>query len=175
MSENTPPVPDDSVVAWRERVGGYLTRLSEVNETIDLILDETRVGTVNVDSDEVERSRAELTEAIGRLEEMLTRREELLTDPAAPKKGITLRDKLRSTRHIDDARLLNRCDQISAAIELTRERSLALFVCQFHLASLGEDLINLLSGASGPATYQAGGSIAKRDQSSGGGLFNEAA
>lgn len=174
MSDNSQPKSITSVEAWRERVAAYLGLLAEVNETIDLILDETRVGTVNVRSEEVERSREELTEAIGRLEEMLAQRQELLTDPAAPKKGITLRDKLMSTRHIDDARLLKRCDEVSAAIELTRERCLALFVCQFHLASLGQDLINLLSGATGPATYQAGGAMAKRDQS-GGGLFNEAA
>ncbi|SRR6056297_743608 len=161
---------------WNRRVEEYVQRLAEVNETIDLILDDTRVGTLNVRPEEVEASREALVEAIGRLEAMLPEREDLLRDDDAPKTGITLREKLLSTRRIDDAALARRCDEVSAQIELTRERAISLFVCHFHLAALGQDLIDLLSGQAGPTTYgKQIGQPGNRQRESGGGLFNEAA
>lgn len=161
---------------WNVRVERYLDQLAEVNETIDLILDETRVGTRRVAPEEVDRSRQELTTAIGRLESMLPLREELLRADDAPEHGQTLREKLLSTRHIDDARIAMRCETVSKRLDTTRERAVALFVCQYHLANLGQDLIELLSGAATPKTYE--GQLGKpqpRRPDSGGGLFNEAA
>ena len=165
-----------SKATWNDRVLAYVEHLAEVNESIDLILDETRVGTLNVRPEEIEASREALTAAVTRLEAMLPERETLLRDDEAPKLGITLREKLLATRRIEDAALARRCEEVSRQVELTRERAISLFVCHFHLASLGQDLIDLLSGQSAPSTYgEKIGQPGKSNHESGGGLFNEAA
>ncbi|WP_168564094.1 hypothetical protein [Crateriforma spongiae] len=161
---------------WQQRVADYAERLAEINESIDLILDETRVGTVNVKSEELKASQDALSAQVQNLQNMLAEREELLAADDAVGSGTTLRARLMSTRRIDDARLAKRLDEVGRQIEVTRERSVALFVCQYHLANLGQELIRLLSGSTGGDTY--GHKIGKPDTTErgrGGGLFNEAA
>lgn len=155
---------------WTERVEDYVHQLQQTAETIDLILDETRLSTTQVNSPEVEASTQELVTAIGQLERLVHTRETLLTAADAPAVGITLTEKLFSTRKIDDARLAKHCQTVAKEVETTHQRAVALFVCQYHLSQLGSELLQLLSGSTAPDTYGQ-----ERRAHPSGGIFNDAA
>ena len=155
---------------WTERVEDYVHQLQQTAETIDLILDETRLATTEVNSPEVEASTQELLGAVGQLEKLVETRETLLRAGDAPAAGLTLSEKLFSTRRIDDARLAKQCREVAKQVETTHQRAVSLFVCQYHLSQLGSELLQLLSGSAAPDTYGQ-----ERRPSSGGNLFNDAA
>ncbi len=159
---------------WFERVEAYLDELERTATTIDMILDETRVYTVNVQGGKVSESTRQLQENLVKLEEMIAQRELLLRDPDAPQRGLTLSTKLLGTLRIEDARLAKRCRELSATIEMAHTRAVSLFVCQYHLADLTTDLVLTLTRTSAPQTYQSS-ATAKVPIKGGGGLFNEAA
>lgn len=167
----TSQLPNETMKPWRDRVADYVDELAEVAETIDLILDETRVRTMGLRTEEVDASTAQLVSAINDLETMVERRDQLIRDPDAPKSGLSLSEKLLYTRKIDDARLARRCGEVAEVIATTHQRATALFVCQYHLSELQRDLLNRLAGATGPQTYSKNG----QKPQGGTGLFNEAA
>ena len=167
----TSQLPNETTKPWRDRVADYVDELAEVAETIDLILDETRVRTMGLRAEEVDASTTQLISAINELETMVERRDQLIRDPDAPKSGLSLSEKLLYTRKIDDARLARRCGEVAEVIATTHQRATALFVCQYHLSELQRDLLNRLAGATGPQTYSKDG----RKPQGGTGLFNEAA
>lgn len=173
---------------WNERVGDYVDRLAALTEELDDRLDAIRMPPLRPDgesgagSGSARRSAAEsaadapagleeLAELVRRLETFVGERETLLAADDAPRQGWTLTEKLLGTRRIDDARLAKRCRETSERIQTTHQRAVSLFVCQFHLANFGNDLLKRLSGAPETTTY--GGGQPTRGQ--GGGLFNDAA
>ncbi|MCM2370456.1 hypothetical protein [Aporhodopirellula aestuarii] len=169
---NTPqPADQPQSLIWRERVAQYVDEISEVAETIDLILDETRIRTVGLRPNEVDASTAQLVVAITDLEKMVEKRDHLLRAEDAPPKGLSLSEKLLSTRKIDDARLARRCGEVAEMIATTHQRATALFVCQYHLSEFQRDVLQRLAGASAPQTYNRSGQKPKPTS----GLFNEAA
>ncbi|MBB3207789.1 hypothetical protein FHS27_003616 [Rhodopirellula rubra] len=165
--------PADSTVpqSWRERVATYVDEIAQVAETIDLILDETRIRTVGLRPNEVDASTTQLIAAISDLEKMVERREALLRAEDAPTKGLSLSEKLLSTRKIDDARLARRCGEVAEMIATTHQRATALFICQYHLSEFQRDVLQRLTGATAPQTYNRSGQKPKPSS----GLFNEAA
>ncbi len=154
---------------WNLRVSAYLDKLETATESIDLILDDMKLSTTNVEAAELTASTQQLTLAIETLAELIQQRETLLRANDAPAHGMTLVDKLLSTHQIDDARISRRCQRIAGTVETTHQRALSMFVCQYHLATLSSDLVRMLSGERTPPTY------AKRQPGHSGGLFNEAA
>ncbi|MCC9642544.1 hypothetical protein LOC71_09680 [Rhodopirellula sp. JC740] len=161
---------------WAQRVADYVDELVEITEAMDLILDETRVRTVNLKPDEVDESTQQLAAAITQLEAMVERRDTLLRDPEAPPTGLSLSEKLLSSRRIEDARLARRCGEAAEMIKTTHQRANALFVCQYHLTQFQSEMLDRLAGVASPATY--GNPNAKTGQQpkrGGGELFNEAA
>lgn len=160
---------------WLNRVEHYVETLDQLSERIDLILDETRVGTLGVKDQQISESTVQLQVALAELEEMVAKRDDLLRRADAPVDGTTLTEKLKSTFHIDDARLAKRCEQVSEKVKLTHERAMALFVCQFHLADLTSDILKTISGSQTPDTYQKDSSGSKHRPTGQGGLFDEAA
>ena len=160
---------------WTTRVAHYVDDVANVAESMNLILDETRVG-INLDEEQTARCTARLQEQLETLESLVANREELLRAHDAPQEGLTLSQKLLHSRHIDNARLAKRCEEVSAAIEATHERAMALFVCQFHLADLTNDLVRTMMGFQNTETYERDGSdLNRKPESHGGGLFDEAA
>ena len=159
---------------WYKRVEAYLDELAEIAETIDLVLDNTRVQTLAVEAGQVDQSTAELRQALARLEDKIAEREDLLRANDAPKNGLTLREKLLSNHHIDDARLAKRCQSVAQAIQQAHQRAVSLFVCQYHLADITGEIVSLLAGASALKTYD-GSSTKSKASRKGGGLFDEAA
>ncbi len=162
---------------WSSRVEHYLNELEECANTIDLVLDETRVHAVAVKPGEVDESTRQLQAALTILETKIAQRDVLLRDDDAPPEGLTLVAKLRSTLHVDDERLARRCETIAGTIEMAHTRAVSLFVCQYHLADLTENLVRVMTRTEKPQTYNASGSKQKPSStgSRGGGLFDEAA
>ncbi|QDT06204.1 hypothetical protein K227x_46120 [Rubripirellula lacrimiformis] len=160
-------------MTWSNRVERYLNELEETANTIDLILDQTRVQTVAVQPGQIDESTRQLQAALAVLEEKIAEREELLRDPDAPPSGLTLTKKLMSSLKIEDARLALRCRDLASTIELAHTRAVSLFVCQFHLSNLTTELVQTLTGATAPQTYPSPNG--EKAPSSGGGLFDEAA
>ena len=160
---------------WTSQVENYVETLDQLAERIDLILDETRVGTLAVKDQQISESTVQLQVALAELEGMVAKRDDLLRLPDAPREGTTLTAKLKSTFHIDDARLAKRCEKVSHKIKLTHERAIALFVCQFHLADLTSDILNTISGSQTPDTYKKDSSGSQHRATGQGGLFDEAA
>lgn len=162
---------------WSSRVERYLDELEQCANTIDLILDETRVQAVAVKTGEVDESTRQLQETLATLESKIAERETLLRDADAPPQGLTLVAKLRSSLHVDDERLARRCEQIAGTIEMTHTRAVSLFVCQYHLADLTGSLVRIMTRTDTPQTYNASQTSHGKSpgKSSGGGLFDEAA
>lgn len=168
----TKELPDNG---WNSRVAQYTDEMEAIAEKIDLILDDMRVGTSKVDAEEVAASTTQLEASLQELEDMVSNRDQLLRDPDAPPVGLTLTTKLKSTFRIEDARLAKRCTEVSQKIELTHQRAMALFVCQFHLSDLTTDIVKTLAGREQNSTYQNDGKPNESQSSGGGGLFDEAA
>lgn len=165
------PVDSQPTQPWRERVASYVDDIAEVAETIDLILDETRIRTKGLRPNEVDASTTQLVAAISELEKMVERRESLLRAEDAPPKGLSLSEKLLSSRKIDDARLARRCGEVAEMIAMTHQRATALFICQYHLSEFQREVLQRLTGATAPQTYDRSGQKPKPSS----GLFNEAA
>jgi len=154
---------------WHQRVSVYLDGLETVAAEISSILENSKVDTIAGDPS-VEQSTDRLREALGELETKIAAREELLKAADAPQSGSTLTEKLKRSDAVGSDEVAARCERVAESISLANHRAVSLFVCQYHLADFGAEIIRLLSGADAPSTY--GGS----DQPSGGGtLFNEAA
>lgn len=158
--------------SWRTHVATYVDQLEEIAQTIDAILAQSKVDTTQGDSHQVDRSTDRLQQALIRLEGKIAQREQLLKSPDAPPSGLSLTEKLRETRNIDDARLAQRCEQVADLIAGANNRAIALFVCQYHLAECSSEIVRLISGNTPPATY---GPNPGNTQRTSGGLFNESA
>ena len=89
----------------------------------------------------------------------------------APQAGLTLNEKLEAVRDPRARGLQQRCDLISEMMVDINNHALSLFVCQFHLANLTDDVVRLMAGVPEPTTY--GGSC--KSDALGGNLFNESA
>ncbi len=171
QSSTSAPVP------WNERVAEYADDLQALVDELTDCLDETRVSTRGLQTAEVEAQTARLSDGVLRLETMVVARQDLLAADDAPTAGLSLSEKLLSTRRIEDARLARRCGALSEAIDQTHRRAMALFVCQHHLADAQTETLRRLAGAAGPRTYDnpAAGQKRADPRSARGGLFNDAA
>ena len=162
--------------SWTQQVSDYVDDLVQITEAMDLILDETRVHTINLKPNEVDESTAKLAQTISQLEAMVERREALLHAPEAPAEGLSLSEKLLATRRIEDARLARRCGEATEQIKTTHQRANALFVCQYHLSRFQSEMLDRLAGVAAPPTYEKPNAKGGQKQNRGGGeLFNEAA
>ena len=160
---------------WLERVNSYLDSLEECVENLNEALDETRVGTTTLDTPKVGSGTEHLAACLKELERLIADRQQLIDAEDAPLRGVSLRDILNRCVLPDAPSVANRCQQLSRDVDVSRERAVALFVCQFHLGDLSTHLLALLrSGADNGSTYQNGKTDVKRDES-GGSVFNKAA
>ncbi|TWU18149.1 hypothetical protein [Allorhodopirellula heiligendammensis] len=154
-------VDQPNTVAWRERVASYLLEATDIANSIDLILDETRMGAPNLGGDDAESTVPHLATAVAELERIVEKRDVLLRASDAPPFGLSLSAKLLSTRKIDDARLAKCCGELADLVAQTHQRATALFICQHYLSGLPSDLIARLSAVGQPQSHS--------------GRFNEAA
>ena len=155
---------------WNNRVSEYLDELEELAFTMEGLLEQTKIKTSGVDPREIQASVAELESKLVDLESKVAQREELIHDPGAPRKGVSLQQILRDDSQIERSLLAERVEDVAKTVSETNHKAIALFVCQYHLLDCSTHILRLLSGRDLPATYH-------RDavEPSGGGLFNEAA
>ncbi len=164
-------VDQPNTLAWRERVASYTEEATGIANSIDLILDETRMGTASSRSGEIDAATQQLFAAISDLERMVAQRDELLCAADAPPAGLSLSEKLLSTRRIEDARIAKCCGEVADLIAQTHQRALSLFICQYHLSEIPRDWIARLSAGTRPRTSMG----SSQQPSANGGRYNEAA
>jgi len=161
--------------SWLERVDEYLEVLQHCVENLDNALDNTRLGTTTLNTAQVHAGTEHLSECLKELEALIAERRILLDADDAPLRGVSLRDVLNRCSDPGAEKLAARCQQLSRSVDLSRERAVSLFVCQFHLGDLSSHLLALLrSGADHGSTYQRGIAEIKRNDG-GGSVFNKAA
>ena len=161
--------------AWMDRVDQYLNLLQQCVEDLNEALDNTRMGTTSLESHQIGTGTDELSSCLKQLELLIADRKRLLDADDAPLRGVSLRDVLNRSHDQGAAALAERCHQLSRSVDLSRERAVSLFVCQFHLGDLSQHLLAILrSGADHCETYENGKSEVKRNDS-GGSVFNKAA
>lgn len=156
---------------WSERVSDFVDRLEALTDQVGALLEQTGIDTAAVNASEVERSMGPLRSALAGLQELVAERQQLLAAADAPQPGLSLMEKLRSTGRLDDASLARRCQRLAGRITDVHQRAMSIFVCQFHLAELSEDLVRLISGAGLPRTY----GPSSQPGPAAGGLFNKSA
>lgn len=161
--------------SWVDRVSEYLDALEQCNEKLNETLDNTRMGATSLDMNSVNAGTDQLTICLKELELLIASRQRLLDADDAPLRGVSLRDVLNRSSHPESKALADRCHKLSRSVDLTRERTVSLFVCQFQLGDLSSHLLAILrSGADHGVTYEQGKSDVKRAEMSGS-VFNKAA
>jgi 16S rRNA G1207 methylase RsmC len=162
-------------LSWHQRVALYLDDLHNCIEQLNEALYAMRAATTDRVLPQLELSQRRLAETLKSLELMISARHELITAGDAPAAGQSLREILKSAGGKDSDELAARCKQLAKEVELSRERAVAVFVCQFHLSDLSGHLLTLLRGVPSPnATYQQGGAV-RRPIAGSGSLLNQSA
>ena len=112
-----------------------------------------------------------LATCLAELEGKVAQRELLLRAADAPQAGLTLSEKLEGVRDPRGRGLHQRCELIREMMADINNHALSLFVCQFHLANLTDDVVRLMAGVPEPTTY----GNSNKPETLGGNLFNESA
>lgn len=160
---------------WTDRVSDYLDQLEGCAVRLDDALDEMRLGSRRIEMDQLDQAHQSLANALGELESLIAAREELIHADDAPGPGNSIRDILKNQRDDVSKAIAERCHRVSRGLETSRERAIALFVCQFHLAELSQSLLSLFRGDTGHLLTYCNGAEARRPTASGGNLLNKSA
>lgn len=160
---------------WTTRVSDYLDQLEDCVERLNDSLDEMRTGTKQLEIGQVDQSRHRLAAALKDLELLIATREDLIRAADAPTQGMTIREILGKQGDDFSQSLAQRCKQISKDVDASRERAVALFVCQFHLADLSQSLLALLRGTPSRQSTYDNASDVRRPADMGGSILNKSA
>ncbi len=155
--------------AWTERVAVYVEHLEHLVDEVDRILQDTQVDVTRPAPTKTNEMTERLRLRLDELEQQIAERELLLRAADAPPTGVTLIQKLD---HLNQSELARHADEVAERIQLAHQRSMSLFVCQFHLSNLTTDLVRVLTGGDYPATYGGRDTTLSTPQ---GGLFNKSA
>ncbi len=156
---------------WRERVASFIEEATGIANAIDLILDETRMSPASGRNGELDPATEQLFASISDLERVVQQRDRLLRAEDAPPFGLSLSEKLLSTRQIDDARMAKCCGEVAELVAQTHHRATSLFICQYHLAAVPREWIARLARIGMQQNSLDSMRIAKPNE----GRFNEAA
>ncbi len=155
--------------SWTQRVAIYIDQLEQLVDHVDHILQDTKVNVTRPTPAKTNESTESLRVRLQALEQKIAERELLLHAADSPAMGLTLIEKLRGLEQID---LAQHAVGVADRIQLAHQRSMSLFVCQFHLSNLTTDLVRVLTGGDIPATYGGPNTPVSTPQ---GGLFNKSA
>jgi len=169
---------------WLERVAAYLDELERVTQALSTQIQRVEVEqlaqstTVTSAATEGEMSDPEVDDCIPALaaclcdlEEKVSQRELLLRATDGPEDGMTLSEKLAALGDRRSLALQERCTSVAEVIADINNRAVSLFVCQFHLANLTDEIVRIMAGVTEPKTYCTG----TKQTALGGNLFNESA
>ncbi len=172
-------------MVWLNRVEAYLDELEVAADRlgrqikqmkVDQVPEprsgsDTRVGIDGSLAVTVNAATDQLSVCLSELESKVAQRELLLRATDAPQVGLTLNEKLDAFRDPRGRGLQQRCELISQMLADINNHALSLFVCQFHLANLTDDVVRLMAGVPEPTTY----GNSSKSEALGGNLFNESA
>jgi len=167
--------PLDISHPWIDRVADYLDQLEFCVTRLNSALDEMRLGTKQLKLPQLESAHSSLSNALRDLESLIAAREGLIHADDVPYTGASIREILGHSTDILSRELNRRCIRLSKDVDLSRERAVSLFVCQFHLADLSENLLALLRGAPGPRATYSNGQDVRRPATMGGSILNKSA
>lgn len=170
-------------MVWLNRVEAYLDDLEVAADGLARQMKQMKVDQVPEPRDDSKMQRGidgslavsvnaateQLAECLSELEVKVAQRQLLLKATDAPESGGTLSEKLEAVTGPRSRSLHRRCVAISEMMGEINNHALSLFVCQFHLANLTDEVVRLMAGVSEPTTY---GNSGKPD-TLGGSLFNE--
>jgi flagellar biosynthesis/type III secretory pathway chaperone len=159
--------------SWADRLNDYLSDFQKVVQQLQEAVETSRLQTSDMDANRLPESQATFRTLLEALERKVAQRAELLSAADAPSEGATLTEKVLRSNDKKIRVLADRCRELSSEISVLNQRAVSLFVCQYHLAQLGGEIIRALSGHAGPITYRAQGRPEPKPPA--GGLFNEAA
>jgi hypothetical protein len=160
---------------WTDRVSDYLDQLEICAGRLEEAVDEMRFGSKQIELDHLDQSHQSLATALVDLESLIVAREELIHADDAPGPGISIRNILGSQQDDVSKRLNERCRRVARDLDISRERAVALFVCQFHLAELSQSLLSLFQGGPGHLATYSNGAEVRRPTANGGTLLNKSA
>lgn len=172
-------------MGWLTRVEAYLNELEVAADELarhmkQMKVDqvptpqtgsEARVGIDGSLAVSVNAATEQLAGCLSDLEGKVAQRELLLRASDAPQMGLTLAEKLEASKDPRSRGLHQRCQMISEMMSDINNHALSLFVCQFHLANLTDDVVRVMAGVPEPTTY----GDKSRSETLGGNLFNESA
>ena len=172
-------------MVWLNRVEAYLDDLEVVADGLSRQIKQMQVDQVpapragtemqsGIDGSlavTVNEGTRRLAASLADLETRVAQREVLLRAADAPQAGLTLTGKLESLRDQRSKMLGQRCELISEMMADINNHAVSLFVCQFHLANLTDDVVRIMAGVSEPITYGKG----NKPETLGGNLFSESA
>jgi hypothetical protein len=173
------------MMVWLNRVEAYLDELEVVADGLSRQMKQIQVDQVpkaKSDSEQnigvdgslavtVNAGTKQIAECLSDLENRVAQREVLLRAADAPQPGLTLSEKLGSLKDQRSTRLRQRCELIGEMMADINNHAVSLFICQFHLANITDDVVRIMAGVSEPTTY---GNESKPSPL-GGNLFNESA
>ena len=170
-------------MGWQERVAAYLEELElvttelaaqirrvevdQIPQAQTTVLSETRLNTS--EAGVLDSGTQDLAGCLVELEDKVAQRELLLRAADAPDAGLTLAEKLLALGDQRSLALRDRCETIGELIADTNNRAVSLFVCQFHLANLTDEIVRVMAGVPEPKTY----STTTKQTALGGNIFNE--
>jgi len=160
---------------WIDRVADYLDQLEFCVERLNTALDEMRLGTKQLQLPQLESAHTQLSDALRDLESLIAAREGLIHADDVPNPGLSIREILGVATDLLSRELSRRCIRLAKDVDLSRERAVSLFVCQFHLADLSENLLALLRGTPGPRSTYSNGQDVRRPATMGGSILNKSA
>ncbi|MEZ6087558.1 MAG: hypothetical protein R3C05_05935 [Pirellulaceae bacterium] len=131
---------------WIDQVGGYLDGLEQTADQIADAIVELERATCHAATDDINHGCAKLGSLLKELEIRLTQRESLLqTCPQQPAPS-TLKLALQGISHSKAVELANRTEHVAAHLRLIHQKSMGLFVGQFHLSGVTEHFLRMLTG-----------------------------
>lgn len=160
---------------WSDRVSEYLEELEQGVAKLDQALVNMRGGTMQLEMGQLHQSHEQLSRALVDMETLIAARESLLNAADAPSVGGSIREILDSQDDPFFQLLSKRCQQVASRIDASRERALAMFVCQFQLSDLSSTLLSLVSGMPNREGTYGYGSDLRRPVDRGGSILNKSA
>ena len=172
-------------MVWLNRVEAYLDDLEVVADGLSRQIKQMQVDQVPASRNStgmqsgvdgslavtINEGTRKLAAALADLENRVAQREVLLRAADAPQSGLTLTEKLESSKDQRSRMLGERCALIGEMMADINNHAVSLFVCQFHLANLTDDVVRIMAGVSEPSTYGNG----HKPETLGGNLFSESA